>query len=47
MGYIYTMQQYSERKRDEIMPFPGTGKKLEMVILSELYETGKDRCGGI
>ena len=29
------------------MPFPGTGKKLEMVILSELCETRKDRCGGI
>ena len=41
MWYVYIMQYYSEIKRDEIMPFPVTGKKLEMIIL---IETGKDRC---
>ena len=43
MWYIYIIQYYLEIKRDEIMPFPVTGKKLEMSILSELSETGKDR----
>ena len=28
-------------KQDEIMPLPAAGKKLEMIILSELSETGK------
>ena len=41
MWYIYIIQYYSKIKRDEIMPFPVTGKKPEMIILSE---TGKDRC---
>ena len=39
MWYIYIIQYYLEIMRDEIMPFPVTGKKLEMIIL---IETGKD-----
>jgi len=36
--HTYTMQYYSEINRDEIMPFPVTGKKLEMIILSEVRQ---------
>ena len=38
MGYIYTMQQYSEIKKVEIMPFPVIGKKSEMIMLSEVRQ---------
>jgi len=38
MGYMYTMQYYSDVKKDEIMPFPFTRKKLEIIILSEVSE---------
>ena len=38
MGYMYTMQYYSDVKKDEIMPFPVTRKKLEIIILSEVSE---------
>ena len=35
----YTQRQYySDVKKDEIMPFPVTGKKLEIIILSEVSE---------
>ena len=35
-GYVHTMQYYSDLKKDEIMPFLVTGRKLEMIILSEV-----------
>ena len=35
MGYIYTLQYYSDIQKDEITPFSVTGKKLEMIILTE------------
>ena len=35
-GYVHTMQYYSDLKKDEIMPFLVTGKKLEMITLSEV-----------
>ena len=38
MGYMYTIQYYSDVKKDEIMPFPVTRKKLEIIILSEISE---------
>ena len=38
MGYMYTMQYYSDIKKDAIMPFPVTGKKLEIIILSEVRQ---------
>ena len=38
MGYIYTMQLYSETKKDEIMPFPVVEKKPEMIVLSEVRQ---------
>ena len=34
---------YSDIKKNETMPFPVTGKKLEMITLSEVGETGKDK----
>ena len=37
-GYIYTIQYYLEINKDEIMPFPVTGKKPEMIILSEVRQ---------
>ena len=38
MGYMYTMQYYSDVKKDEIMPFPFNTTKLEKIILSEVSE---------
>ena len=43
MRCIYTMQYCSDMKKDEMLPFPVTGKKLEVINLSELTEKGKDR----
>ena len=43
MRCIYTMQYYSDINKDEIMPFLVTGKKLEVIKLSEVTEKGKDR----
>ena len=34
------MQYFSDMKKDEIMPFPVTGKKLEVITLSEITEKG-------
>ena len=44
MGYVHTMQQHSDLKKDDIMPFPATGKKLEILILSEVKEKDKPRA---
>lgn len=38
MRYIYTVQYYSDTKKGEIMPFPVTGKKLDMMVLGEVSE---------
>ena len=38
MGYMYTIQYYSDVKKDEIMPFPVTRRKLEIITLSEISE---------
>ena len=41
---VYIPMQYcSDMKKDEIMPFPVTGKKPEVITLSEITEKGKDR----
>ena len=34
MGYMYTMQYFSTIKKEEIMPRPATGEKVEMIIPS-------------
>ena len=37
------MQYYSAIKKDEIMPFAATWMDLEIIILSEVSQTGKDK----
>ena len=36
MWYMYTMEYYSDIKKNEIMPFAGTWMDLEIIILSEI-----------
>ena len=43
MGYIYTMEYYSSIKNNKIMPFAATRMDLEIVLLSEVSQTEKDK----
>ena len=43
MWYIYTMEYYSAIKRNEIELFAVRWMDLEMIILSEVRQTEKDK----
>ena len=43
MWYIYTMDNYSAIKKNNIMPFAATWMKLETLILSEVSQKEKDK----
>ena len=39
----HTMDYYAATKKNELVPFAGTWIFLEIIILSEVSQTGKDR----
>ena len=43
LWYIYTMEYYSFIKKEKIMPFSTTWMDLEIVILSEVSQTEKEK----
>ena len=43
MWYIYTAEYYSAIKKNEITPFVATWMDLEIIILSEVIQTKKDK----
>ena len=43
MWYIYTVEYYSTITKNEIVPFAATWMDLEIIILSEVNQTEKDK----
>ena len=43
MWYLYTMEYYAAVKKSETMPFAATWIDLEIIILSEVSPTEKDK----
>ena len=43
MWYIYTIEYYSAIKKNEVMSFAATWMDLEIVILSEVSQTEKNK----
>ena len=43
MGSMYTMVYESTIRKNETTPRSGIGKKVEMIIASEVRETGSDK----
>ena len=43
MWYLYTMEYYSAIRKYEIMTFAATWMDLEIIILSEVSQTDKDK----
>ena len=43
MWYVYTMDSYSAMRKNEIMPLAVTWMDLEIIILSEVSQTEKDK----
>ena len=43
MWYTNTMEYYSAIKKHEILPFLTTWEEVEMIILSEVSQKGKDK----
>jgi hypothetical protein len=41
--YIYTMGNYSDIKKNEIMPLVGKWMELEVIMLSQIRQTQKDK----
>ena len=41
--HIYTVEYYSAIKKNEIMPFAATWMDLEIIILSKVSQTEKDK----
>ena len=39
MWYIYTMECYPAKNKNEIMPFAATWMDLEIIMLSEVSQT--------
>ena len=43
MWYVYTIGHYAVIKKSEVMPFAATWMNLEIIILSEVSQTEKDK----
>jgi hypothetical protein len=47
LWYIYTMEYYSAFKNNDFMKFTGKCMELENIILSEVTQSQKNKCGNV